>query len=166
MVATGPSRYSAVFGSILVRRLTIMGQPLAVGQLHVGESRFEGRILRAAGVNPKVDFIRPLPHMADSHLREMRSILGAFDAVVVFAPAESVPHGFDGRGDFGRRPVRVSQVRRHAAKGAGIPHSRTRWSLSASSHCPDTSPLRIGRSDDGCRGNRFSPGKRRTSRSL
>lgn len=38
-----------------------MGQPLAISQLHVSENRFEGKILRAAGVNPKLDFFRPFP---------------------------------------------------------------------------------------------------------
>ena len=59
-----------------VRLLTVMGQPFAFGQLHIGKDRLEGGILRGAGIDAEADFAPPLPYMANTHLGEGHTIGG------------------------------------------------------------------------------------------
>ena len=84
-----------LFDRFFIRLLTVVGQPFAFRQRHIGKYSLEGRILRGAGVDAEADFSAALPHMANPHLGEMDAVGGAFDAVVVLPPAESVPHGLD-----------------------------------------------------------------------
>ena len=93
-----------------------MSQPLAFGNLHVGEDCRKGGILRAAGVNAKADFTRTLPHMAYSHLGKLLSVQGTFDTVVIFPSAEPIPHGFNLRRDCRGGPIRIAVVGDYAAQ--------------------------------------------------
>ena len=70
-----------------VRRLPIVGQPFAFGQLHIRENCTEGRVLRAAGIHAKPDFALRFMQMADAHLMERLTILRTLDAEIVFPAA-------------------------------------------------------------------------------
>ena len=93
-----------------------MGQPLAIGDLHVREGCRKGGILRAASVNAKTDFSCALPHVAYPHLRKKNAILRTLDAVVIFSAVEPVPHCPNVRRDRSRSPVRIPVVRYNTAK--------------------------------------------------
>ena len=65
-----------VFSSFgfFVRRLSIMCQPPAFGQLHLGKYSAEGRILGAAGINAEADFLLRFVQMTDAHLLEHHAV--------------------------------------------------------------------------------------------
>jgi len=96
--------------------LTIVGEPLAFAFYHIRKDCLEGGILRAAGVDPELDFCNSLMHVADAHLPEPNAVFGAFDAEIVFTAAEAVPHGLDICTDLCSGPVRVTHVCDHAAQ--------------------------------------------------
>ena len=72
---------------LFVRFLAIVGQPFALGQLHMGKDRPERRIFRTAGVNSELNFPRSLMQMADSHLVEHHAVFGTFNAEVILSAA-------------------------------------------------------------------------------
>ena len=87
-----------------------MGKPLAGQKLHMGKCRFEGGILRAAGIDAELNGAIRLPHVANTHLGEMYTILAALDAVIIFPAAEPIPHGVNGCVDGGCCPIGVAHV--------------------------------------------------------
>ena len=54
----------------VVWSLPVMCHPFAVCYFHIGESRAEGRVLRAAGVNAKGYFSLSFIQVTDAHLME------------------------------------------------------------------------------------------------
>ena len=60
--------------AFFVRSLTIVGKPLALRHFHIGEGCLAGRIVWASGIDAETDLPAALPHMADTHLREMLPI--------------------------------------------------------------------------------------------
>ena len=93
-----------------------MGKPLALRHCHIGEGCLEGRILRAASINAEADFSAAMPHMTNTHLREMLPIGGTLDTIVILPAAEAIPHRLDRSVNCGSRPVRISVVCHHTAK--------------------------------------------------
>ena len=87
--------------------------PGAFRDLHVGKHRCKAGILRAAGVDAEANPPAAFPHMANPHLAEMFAILRAFDAVIIFSAAQSIPHGLHIRGDRRGRPVGIAVVGDH-----------------------------------------------------
>ena len=49
-------------------------------------------------------------HVANAHLAEGLSVLRAFNAEIVLATAQAIPHGLDRGVNFGRCPVRIAQI--------------------------------------------------------
>jgi len=103
-------------GLFFIRLLSVVRKPSALGHGHVCERRLEGGILRAAGVYAEADRAFAVGHMTHAHLLENLAVFGAFDAVVVLAAAEAIPHGLDVRRDFGGRPVGIAVVGDDAAQ--------------------------------------------------
>ena len=66
--------------------------PCAFRDLHVGKNGLKAGILRATGVDTEPDLSAAFPHVADAHLGERFAILGAFNAIVIFPSAETIPH--------------------------------------------------------------------------
>ena len=93
-----------------------MGLPGAFGNLHVGEDGGERRLLGRAGIDSEADHVGSFINVANAHLAEIHSILRAFDAVVVIAAREAVPHGLDIGGNSGGCPVGIALVCNHAAE--------------------------------------------------
>lgn len=85
-------------------------------EFHIREDCREAGVFRAACVDTETDLSGILPHMADPHLGKTLPILRAFDAVIVLAPAEPIPHGFHVIRDRRCRLVRVSMIGDHGAK--------------------------------------------------
>ena len=85
-----------------------MRLPLAFAEGKASKNGAEGGVLRAARIDAKGNFSRGGRHMADAHLAEPDAVCRTFDAKVVLAAAEAVPHAPDGCVDGGRRPVRVA----------------------------------------------------------
>ena len=85
--------------------LAVVRQPLALCTFHVGKDRAERGILRAAGIDAEPNLPFGLVEVADPHLVEDRTILGAFDAEIILPAAEAIPHGFYADGDFRGCPV-------------------------------------------------------------
>ena len=90
-----------------------MRLPGAFSDFHVREHRLEAGIFRAAGIDPEPDLSRSFPHVADAHLREHFPVLRAFDAVIILAPAEPIPHDLHISRDRRRRPVGIAVIRHH-----------------------------------------------------
>ena len=82
-----------------------MGQPEALAEGEVREDGLEGRFLGRAGIDAEADLSASLCQVGDTHLFVRDAILGALDAEVVLATAETIPHFLDGGRDAGRRPV-------------------------------------------------------------
>ena len=99
-----------------VRLLSVVWEPFAFGQLHIGKGCPERRILGAASIDAKANASAALPHMAHTHLLENNTVLRAFDQIIVLAAAESIPHGPDARIDLGGCPVGIAVVGYHAAQ--------------------------------------------------
>lgn len=78
----------------LIRLLAIVGLPHTLRDLHIRENGREGRFLRRASVYSESDLVSSAIHMADAHLAEINPVSGAFNAKVIFAAGEAVPHGF------------------------------------------------------------------------
>ena len=93
-----------------------MRLPLTFQKRHVREHGLKGGVLRGAGVDAEPDSAIPLAHMADAHLAKAHAVDGIFDAVVVFAAAEAVPHRLDGGVQGGCGPVGVSVIGHDAAQ--------------------------------------------------
>lgn len=93
-----------------------MGLPHALGYLHVREHCRKRELFRRAGIDAEADFVRSGVHMADTHLAEVDTVVGAFDAVVICPAGETIPHylyiGRNGRCS----PVRVAVVGGDAAQ--------------------------------------------------
>ena len=64
-----------------------MCHPFAVCYFHIGESRAEGRVLRAAGVNAKGYFSLSFIQVTDAHLMESLTVFRALDAKIIFSAA-------------------------------------------------------------------------------
>lgn len=79
-------------GLLFVGSLTVMCKPFAVAYLKVCEACLKGRLLRAARIYSKLYLVRSLIHVADTHLLKSYAIAGALNAVIILAPAETVPH--------------------------------------------------------------------------
>jgi hypothetical protein len=64
-----------------------MRRPLAFGYFHIGEGGFKGRFLGTASVNSKSYRALRFKNMAYSHLLEVYSIKGIFNAKIVVSSA-------------------------------------------------------------------------------
>ena len=93
-----------------------MGKPFTFGHFHIGKDCTEGGILRAAGVDAETDLSCAFKEMADPHLVEYSAVPGTFNAEIILAAAQAVPHGFDAGGDLCGRPVRIAVVCHHASQ--------------------------------------------------
>ena len=78
----------------LIRLLAIVGLPHTFCDLHVRKNSREGRFLRRTSVYSETDLVSSAVHVADAHLAEINPVSGAFNAKVIFAAREAVPHGF------------------------------------------------------------------------
>ena len=105
-----------IFGLFFVRFLAVVRFPGAFRHLKIGEHGRETGIFRAAGINTEADRAGTFPYMADTHLGEVFTVLGTFDALVVFTAAEAVPHDFDVSRDGGGCPVGIAVIGRYRAK--------------------------------------------------
>ena len=90
--------------------------PKAFAEGKVGKCSAEGGILRAARIDAEGDLARRGGHMADAHLAEADAVRRAFDAKIVLAAAEAVPHALDRGVDGRRRPVGVPAHSHDAAE--------------------------------------------------
>ena len=52
--------------------------------------------------------------MTEPHLFKIDAVYRAFDAVIILASAQTVPHGFNRRVDYGRSPVGIAVVGHNA----------------------------------------------------
>ncbi len=93
-----------------------MGLPGAFGNLHVGEDGGERRLLGRAGIDSEADQVSTFIDVADAHLAEIQTIGRAFDAVVVIAAREAIPHRLDIGRNGSRGPVGITLVGDHAAE--------------------------------------------------
>lgn len=101
---------------LFVRFLTIVGQPFALGQLHMGKDRPERRIFRTAGVDTELNLTFGFMQVADAHLVEPYAIRGTFYAKIILSAAQSIPHGFYLGRDLGGGPIRPTVIGDHAAQ--------------------------------------------------
>ena len=90
-----------------IRLLTVVRFPCAFRHLHIRKSSREAGIFRAACIYAKPNFSGSFEHVANPHLRKLHPVPRTFYAVVIFAPAEPIPHGFYVCRNRGRRPVRM-----------------------------------------------------------
>ena len=56
--------------------------------------RLKTGVFRTAGIDSETDPAGAFPHMADTHLRKMLTVLRAFDAIIILSSAETIPHSF------------------------------------------------------------------------
>ena len=96
--------------TVSVRLLTVMRLPCTLRDLHICEYRFKTGVLRTAGINSESYLTCSFPHMAYSHLGEILTILGAFDTIIIFASAKSVPHRLNICRDSSSCPVRITMI--------------------------------------------------------
>lgn len=82
----------------IIRLLPLMGKPLALRHLHMGEVSF-------LAIESKGDFFFSFKEVTDPNLMEDHSVFRAFDAKIIQSSAEPVPHGFYCCRDFCGRPV-------------------------------------------------------------
>ena len=80
------------------------------------ETRRKGGVFRRTGVDAESDRAGAFMQMADAHLMEDRAVGRMLNAVIIFAAAEPVPHGFHGGGNDRRRPVGIAAVGDNAAQ--------------------------------------------------
>ena len=95
-------------GGIFELRLRIRSVvrfPCAFRHLHIRKSSREAGIFRAACIYAKPNFSGSFEHVANPHLRILHPVSRTFYAVVIFAPAEPIPHGFYICRNRSRRPV-------------------------------------------------------------
>ena len=57
-----------------------------------------------------------MPHMTNTHLREMLPIGGTLNTIVILPAAEAIPHRLDRGVNGGSGPVGVAVVGHHTAK--------------------------------------------------
>ena len=88
-----------------IRLLTVVRFPCAFRHLHIRKSSREAGIFRAACIYAKPNFSGSFEHVANPHLRILHPVSRTFYAVVIFAPAEPIPHGFYICRNRSRRPV-------------------------------------------------------------
>ena len=88
-----------------IRLLAVVRFPCAFRHLHIRKSSREAGIFRAACIYAKPNFSGSFEHVANPHLRKLHPVSRTFYAVVIFAPAEPIPHGFYICRNRGRRPV-------------------------------------------------------------
>ena len=69
-----------------------MSFPGALRNLHICKYGFETGFFRTACIDAEPNLSGAFPHMADTHLGKVFTILGAFNAVVIFSAAEPIPH--------------------------------------------------------------------------
>ena len=88
--------------------------PCALRDLHTAENGCERGVLRRAGIYAEPDSACAFRHMTDSHLFPDAAVRRAFNAVVIFPAAETIPHGLYTGRYLRRGPVGIS-VRGHNA---------------------------------------------------
>lgn len=101
---------------LFVGLLAIVGRPFAVGDLHAGEDSRERRILGTACIDAKADIACSLVEMAHAHLSENDAIVAAFNAEIVAASAQAIPHRLHGSRNLGSGPVGISMIGHHTAQ--------------------------------------------------
>ena len=87
-----------------------MGKPAAFAHFHIGKDGTEGGVFWAAGIDTEGYLSLSCMKMADPHLGEVFSILGAFDTEVILSAAETIPHGFYRGIDGSGGPVGVACI--------------------------------------------------------
>ena len=102
--------------SLFIRLLPIVSLPRTFSNLHIGEEGGKGGFFGGACVNAEGYLVGCCRQVADAHLTEVDAVGGTFDAVVVLAPRETVPHGLDVGWDGGGSPVGITLVGDYAAE--------------------------------------------------
>ncbi len=93
-----------------------MSFPGARRNFHICKYGLETGFFRTARIDAEPNLSGAFPHMADTHLGKVFTILGAFNAVVIFSAAEPIPHCLHIRRNSRCSPVGIAVIRYDAAK--------------------------------------------------
>ena len=101
---------------LLVGLLSVVSKPLAFGQLHIGESCSERRLLWTASIDSELYLVLCLVDMAHSHLAELLAVVGTFYAEVILSATQAIPHCLHRGRNFGSSPIGIAVVGNNTAQ--------------------------------------------------